>query len=305
MPFRRIMAAALLAAGIAAPATGTAQALYAASVRSVVGNDAIAGSLYTVTLATGIPTFVAPIRINGTTPVGLTGLAVHPTTGVFYGITSPLSSRNAQSLVSFDPATGNARLIGPLRHAGSDIAFNRVGNLFTWINTTRQLGYVDTSTGLVTPIGPPGQAGPPAGLAIDVNNVAYVTPGGAGGTLDTVDIATGLLAKGPQLTGAPFPAAINSMTFTPSGLLLAVNSNAGNPANTRLVTINVATGVVSNIGTLPDDTDGLAFSQVAPPDEAGMLWGMDVQTLALVGLGIIALVLGLIGWLVGRKPRLS
>ena len=49
---------------------------------------------------------------------------------------------------------------------------------------------------------------------------------------------------------------------------------------------------------------GLAFSQVALPDEAGMLWGMDVQTLALVGLGIIALVLGLIGWLVGRKPRL-
>jgi hypothetical protein len=54
------------------------------------------------------------------------------------------------------------------------------------------------------------------------------------------------------------------MSFSPSGLLLAVNSNGGNPANTRLVAISTATGVVSTIGSLPDDTDALAFSGTGP-----------------------------------------
>jgi hypothetical protein len=131
--------------------------------------------------------------------------------------------------------------------------------------------------------------------------VAFVTPGGAGGTLDTVDLGTGTMMRGPQLTGAPFPAGINSMTFTPSGLLLAVNSNAGNPANTRLVAINVASGAIASIGTLPDDTDGLGFAQMRAA-ESGVIFGMSGQTLALAGLGLIALILGLIGWAVGRKP---
>lgn len=298
---RMLIPVVLLAIGLGSSAIAAAQSLYAASVRGL-GADPVAGSLYSVTLATGSATFVAPIRIGGTSPVGLTGIAVHPLTGVFYGITSPLSQRHAQSLVTFDPATGNARLVGPLRHVGSDIAFNRAGNLFMWIYATRQLGYVDLDNGLVTPVGPPGPGGPPAGLAIDAHGVAFVTTGGAGGRLDTVDLGTGALKPGAPLSGAPFPAAINSMTFTPSGLLLAVNSNAGNPANTRLVTINVATGAVSAIGTLPDDTDGLAFANTAVADES-VIFGMTGQTLALVVLGVIALILGLIGWAVGRRPR--
>jgi hypothetical protein len=50
------------------------------------------------------------------------------------------------------------------------------------------------------------------------------------------------------------------MCFSPSGLLLAVNSNGGSPASTRLVTINTATGAVATIGALPDDTDALTFT---------------------------------------------
>src|SRR2546421_361914 len=73
-----------------------------------------------------------------------------------------------------------------------------------------------------------GRAGPPdafGGLAVDGAGTLYVTPSGAYGTLDTVDPVTGALAPGPQLKGAPFPGAITAMTFTPSGLLLAINSN--------------------------------------------------------------------------------
>lgn len=282
---------------------GAAQTLYAASVRSLAttGGHGVAGSLYTVNLGTGSPTFVAPVRLNGGTPIGLTGMAAHPQTGIFYAITSALSTSQGQSLVTVDVNTGNASLVGEIRHAASDISFNRAGILFAWLTNTSQLGIVNLTTGAITPIGNARGSGPPAGLAIDGKGLAYITPSGAAGTLDTVDIGTGNITTGPTLTDAPFPSAINSMTFTPSGLLLAVNSNAGVPANTRLVTINLGTGKVSNIGTLPDDTDALAFTPELR--RSGELSSVNVQTLALLVLGAIALILGLIGWAVGRRPR--
>ena len=280
-----------------------AQTLYAASVRSLAttGGQGVAGSLYTVNLGTGSATFVAPVRLNGAAPIGLTGMAAHPQTGVFYGITSQLSTSQGQSLVTVDVNTGNATLIGEIRHAASDISFNRAGILFAWLTNTSQLGIVNLTTGAITPIGNARGPGPPAGLAIDAKGLAFITPSGAAGSLDTVDIGTGTITIGPALNEAPFPSSINSMTFTPSGLLLAVNSNAGVPANTRLVTINLSTGKVSNIGNLPDDTDALAFTPEIR--RTGELSSVNVQTLALLVLGAIALILGLIGWAVGRRPR--
>jgi hypothetical protein len=285
----------LLGSGIAA-----GQTLYAASFRSGPGviHEGIAGSLYTVNLATGAANFVAPIRVNGNVPVGVTGIAVHPETGQFYGVTSPQSPNFPQHLVTLDVATGHAVIVGDLKYAASDIAFNRAGILFAWLQSTSQLGIINLGTGAVTPIGPSRAAGTPSGLAIDPNGIAYITTGGAGGTLDTVDLATGAIAKGAAMVGAPFPTGVNSMTFSPSGLLLAVNSNGGAPAITRLVAINTATGAVSPIGTLPDDTDALTF---APDSRREGLSKVSVQTLALLVLGVIALVLGLIGWFVGRR----
>ena len=303
MGWRGRAVALLLACGALVSFEAAAQTLYAASVRSLAtaGGQGVAGSLYTVNLGTGSATFLAPVRLNGSTPIGLTGMAAHPQTGVFYGITSPLSTTQGQSLVTVDVNTGNATLVGELRHPASDVSFNRAGILFAWLTNTSQLGIVNLANGAITPIGTARGAGPPAGLAIDARGTAYITPNGAAGTLDTVDIATGTVTPGPALGEAPFPSSINSMTFTPSGLLLAVNSNAGVPANTRLVTINISTGKVSNIGTLPDDTDALAFTPELR--RTGELSSVNVQTLALLVLGAIALILGLIGWAVGRKPR--
>jgi hypothetical protein len=303
MGWRQRAAALLAACGLLAIGDSAAQTLYAASVRSLAttGGQGVAGSLYTVNLGTGSPTFIAPARLNGSIPIGLTGMAAHPQTGVFYAITSPLSTSQGQSLVTVDVTTGNAVLIGELRHPASDIAFNRAGILFAWLTSTSQLGLVNITTGNVTPIGTARAPGPPAGLAIDSLGMAYITPNGAAGTLDMVDIGTGNVTTGPVMTEAPFPSGINSMTFTPSGLLLAVNSNAGVPANTKLVTINISTGKVSTIGTLADDTDALAFTPEIR--RTGEISSVNVQTLALLVLGVIALILGLIGWAVGRKPR--
>jgi len=300
MTSRRWLPVVALAIGILAGAPAAAQKLFAASVRTIAegGSDTIGGSLYSVALASGSANFIAPIRLNGSQPLGITGLAVHPATGIMYGITSPLSRTNPLSLVIINPLTGDAQMVGPLRIGSSDISFNRAGILFAWLPDTSQLGVVNLDTGMVTPIGNPNSAGPPAGLAIDPAGIAYITPKGATGTLDTVDIATGLIKTGPPLTGAPFDSSINSMTFTPSGLLLAVNSNAGSPAATRLVTINVASGGIANIGTLPDDTDGIAFAN--DPGKAAET-ATDWRSIALMVLAGIGLILGLIGWAVGRN----
>jgi hypothetical protein len=282
-------------------ASASAQTLYAASFRSSgIGTGAnVTGSLYTINLATGAATFVAPLRVNGTAPIGITGLAVHPESGVFYGVTPAQSPNHPQTLVTIDPASGRATIVGDLRYSASDIAFNRAGILYGWLPSTSQVGVINLANGSMTPIGPPRQPGTPSGLAIDKNGVAFITTGGAGGTLDTVDLASGVVTRGAAMTGAPFPTGVNSMTFSASGLLMAVNSNGGAPAETRLVTINTATGAVSPIGNLPDDTDALSFATDSPRES---LSRMNVQTLALMVLGVIALILGLIGWFVGRKP---
>jgi hypothetical protein len=156
MGWRQRAAALLAACAALAMGESVAQTLYAASVRSLAttGGHGVAGSLYTVNLGTGSPTFIAPVRLNGSTPIGLTGMAAHPQTGVFYAITSALSTSQGQSLVTVDVVTGNAVLIGELRHAASDIAFNRAGILFAWLTSTSQLGLVNLTTGNITPIGP-------------------------------------------------------------------------------------------------------------------------------------------------------
>jgi len=295
-----IAAAALLAAG-----TAHAQTLYAASLRSFAnaGSQIVVGNLFTINMANTQATLVAPIRLEGNTAVGITGLAVHPATGIFYGITSGLSPDFPHSLVKLDPETGDASLIGRLSLAGSDIAFDSSGNLFIWIQATRQIGQVNLGNGTVTPIG---QAGPPTtagGLAIDPkDNHAFITPLGATGTLDTVDLKTGTITTGPTLTGAPFPAAINAMTFTPSGLLIAVNSNAGVPQSTFLVSINTASGAVSPMGTLPDDTDAITFSSRHGLDLIALLKTLSGRVLALIALSI-GCVVGLIVYAIWARRQ--
>lgn len=287
MTGRRFLAWVFTALSLASfAAHGQVQRLYAASVRSGLGapDAPIAGNLYTVNLASGTAALVGPIRLPGPKPIGVTGMAVHPKTGVFYGITSEQSPSHSRALVTIDPANGNASLVGDIGMVGSDIAFDSKGTLYMWLPQTSQVGTVNTSNAAVTPLGKPGPPGSPAGIAVDSNDTMFVTARGAAGTLDNVDLVTGVVQQGPPLTGAPFESQINSMSFSPSGLLLAVNSNAGSPANARLVTINTFTGVVAAIGALPDDTDALAFTG------AGSNLAPTVSTMSPGGRVVVAVI---------------
>ena len=278
--------------------------LYAASVRSggiTQQRDVpIAGNLYTINLANGTATLVGPIRLAGGKPVGVTGMAAHPKSGAIYGITSEQSPHAPRSLVMIDTKTAAATVVGELPVPGSDIAFDAKGTLYMWCPGTSQLAVLDPSSAAVTFVGKPAAAGSPAGIAIDPHGMVFVTAKGANGTLDNVDLGTGALQVGPPLTGAPFSTQINSMSFSPSGLLLAVNSNGGSPASTRLVTINTASGAVAAIGALPDDTDALAFTggvtaNLAPTFSTlnpGARVVVAVVSLVLIALAVLVLMRG-------------
>lgn len=285
---RRLGLLAALIVCIAAPLAAVAQSVYVAAMRGQVGTANVMSGLYAINLANGAATFITPLRAAGGGAVAITGLAVEPTTRTFYGITSNLSPNMPQSLVTLDPRTGGLAVIGHLDSPGTDIVFDHGGRLLMWLPATRQAAVVDLKTARVTPMGTPGPPDAFGGLAVDMLGVAYVTPGGALGSLDTIDLKTGEIKPGPPLKGAPYPGAITAMTFTPSGLLIAINSNVGSPAAAKLVTINTSTGAVSTIGTLPEDSDAITFAP-PPHDMSEVLATMSGRTLAL-----LALVAGLV-----------
>jgi hypothetical protein len=298
------LASLALVACLASPVWAVAQTIYVASMRGQAGTANVMSGLYAINLANGAATFLAPLKTAAGGAVAITGLAVEPNTRAFYGITSNLSPNIPQSLVAIDPQNGQVSLIGRLDRPGTDIVFDNAGRLLIWLPDTRQVGEVNVKSGRVTSIGPPGPPDAFGGIAIDLRGLAFVTPKGVNGTLDTIDIRTGELKQGPAIKGAPFPGAITAMTFTPSGLLLAINSNVGSPAAAKLVTINTASGAVSEIGTLPEDSDAITYAP-PPHDMSEVLATLSGRTLALFAL-IAGLVLALLGvfavkWI--RRPR--
>ena len=260
--FLRGCRALLVAAGFLA-AQANAETLYVATLRDQANAtpEAQGGALFTVDPLTAQYTQVAPLRIGGVTPVGLTGLSIHPRTGVFYGLTAGSSANIPRSLVTIDPATGNVTLVGSLGHTGSDIRFDSKGVLYAWLTDVNSLATVDLGTGSATPL--PAPAYPQTlggGIAFDKEGKLYVSVSTSAGTLDVWKPGEDKVATGPTLSGAPFVSAVNSMAFSESGMLYAVNSNMGAPAKTRLIRIDRSSGQVTDIGALPADVDPLAFA---------------------------------------------
>ena len=283
---RFLRAAAAILLGLACFAA-RADTVYVATLREY-GNEqsgGLGGALYKVEFPSGKATLIAPLRVGGTVPVGLTGLAIHPKTGLWYGITAGLSPNVPRSLVTIDPRTGNVTLVGGLGTEGADIRFDPKGKLYIWLNEPAQLGTVDLGTGAATPLGPSGyEQTLGGGLAIDRDGTIYVSATNAAGTLDRVDPHTGKVTVGPRLNGAPYITSIHSLAFSESGLLYGVNSTIGAPSKATLVRIDVTTGKVTEVAPLPNDTDPLAF---VPEEQSAMV---SRET----GIAIVAFAVGLV-----------
>jgi hypothetical protein len=283
----RRVALLAIAAGFAAPLA--AETLYAVSVRtySDPSYKGVEGNLYSVNPQTAAATLIAPVRLDGRDSIGLDGLAIHPKTREFFGITAPTSTLIPHSLVHLDPETGNARLIGDLGVAGSDLSFDPEGTLFIWLPETAQLGKVNLKTGAVAAIGAarPGVAAK-GGLDIVSRSAAFIASSGANGTLDNINLQTGVVTRGVKLQGARFPDLINGLASTAKGALYAVNTNGGAPALADLVRIDVKSGQIATLGPLPNDTDALTFDPAG--DDEGK-WDLERwRSVLLVVLAVFA-----------------
>lgn len=284
-------------------ACAAAQALYASSMRtySDPGYHGVEGNLYLVDPETASTRLVTSFNVGGRTPVGLDGLAIHPRTGVFYGITAPSSTVIPKSLVMVDPTNGNVTPVGDLGLVASDIEFAADGTLFAWLPETRQIGTIDINTGRVTARGKPVERGASkGGFTIIGPDKAYVATTGGAGTLDVVDIRTGELVTGPQLSGAPFPDLINGLALQ-HGILYAINTNFGRSTQANLITIDPKTGKITNVGALPNDTDAIAFGPATTSkDMTASL--MELRFPILIGLGVFALLVMVVAMRSSSKP---
>lgn len=266
------------------------------------GSNGIAGSLYTIDPANGTSTLVGPLMI-GSDPIGVTGLAFQPSTGILYGVTANSTrngATNPRSLVTIDPATGQATLVGQLALDNvGDIAFATDGTLYGWeAHSPYSLVTIDPVTAAESQIGTSGLSDGTGDSLSFVGGTLYVSAETDvdGSPLRTVDLGTGVATTVATLTGAPQQTstegsgAIAALATSSGGVLFGVDNNREAVALTSLVTIDTSTGVVSTRGDLPDNTDALAFQFSNPVP-------------AVSNLGLLALfaALGIFGVLVLRQ----
>jgi hypothetical protein len=242
------------------------------------GSAAVEGHLFILDPATGSSLLdIGALLTAAGAPVGITGLAFDPVSGVLYGSTANASPNLAQHLVTIDPVTALVTDIGSFGvgvSTLSDITFDPTTNtLYGWQAASgHHLVTVDRTTGAITLIGPGTAAFGGGGLASDAAGTLFSTPDGATnppGTLNTVDKATGILSLIGGLSGAPLPNGMNALAFDGAGVLFGVNLTRGGGAR-HLVTINTGTGAVTDIGRTEDNLDAIAFRPTAVP-EPGLL----------------------------------
>ena len=128
---------------------------------------------------------VADIAIGGTQAHHVSGIAVHPSTGVLYGfmntqepIDCNLAPTGSGTLITIDKTTGAATAVGSMGAAAivaPDIAFDPFGTLYAWDRTGTDLYTLDTSTGTATKVAEcscfPGSR---IGLAVDSAGRMYL-----------------------------------------------------------------------------------------------------------------------------------
>lgn len=227
--------------------------------------------VYTLDPATGAATFV------GDSGAAMTGLAIHPFTGVIYGSTARISVNPSgspqtiptDSLVTIDPATGGATLVGSFGLTNAtlaDIAFHPTsGVLYGWASgSTGDLHTVDLATGVATLLGESGLSGLGGnGLAFDVSGTLWYAGAGTQGVLRTVSAASGSTTDGPTLSGYAFDERINSMTFV-GNTLYGMTSSRHN-----LIAIDTTSGAITTIGgDVNIAIDGIAYPIPEPVSSA-------------------------------------
>jgi hypothetical protein len=279
--FRFMLSCTALLLVIATVVPASAQ-LYGAT-----GSNGVAGHLFILDPTTGLPLLdVGALMTVTGAPVGMTGLAFDPGSGILFGSTANRSPNLSVHLVTIDPLTALVTDVGSFG-AGvstlSDISFDPTsGTLYGWQAASgHHLVTVNTSTGAITTIGPGTGDFGGRGIASEASGTIFITPDGITappGNLDTVDNATGIITGVGPLSGSPLGFGMNALAFDGLGVLFGDNDGGTQSSARHLVTIDTATGAVTDIGRTVENLDAIAFhpNAVPEPGTLALLMGSGV-----------------------------
>jgi IPTL-CTERM motif len=253
MSWRNRIVAILAATAALSSLPSAAQTLYGATGAGATSN------LYTISTITGAATVVGPIG------QGVTGMAFN---GTMYGVTTGPSACS-RCLISINTTTGAGTVIGPLGLTISELEFGANGTLYGWSESSDELASINTTTGAATTIPGSGLNTFGDGMAL-LGGVMYVMPEGDNSTYYTVNTTTGTTTLAGTLTNSPngTGAAVSAAATNPATNVVFAGINNFNVAPSFLVTVNMATGVITNVGTTVTGIDALAFGPLAGPAAA-------------------------------------
>jgi hypothetical protein len=259
-----------------------AAVLYASSAAGATGE------LYIINPANGaLVQDVGPLNDAGAVNYPITGLAFNPITGVLYGSTGNNPTATAARLVTINPASGLVTVVGsfnagPTNSSGTpatmaDIAFDAAGNLYGDGSIGGpQLYSINTSTGQATVIGTTGLTSTTGGgLAISGGGLFYGTP--TASRFGTYNSTTGAYTDIANPT-KPAGGGYGALAFGDGGVLYGLNVGSGSPPPTHLVTIDPATGAVTDLGASINSLDAMAFA-VPEPGALTLLAGVTMIAL--------------------------
>jgi len=262
---------------------GGVTALYGSTTGSTVpqGGDG-PSNFYSIDPGTGAGTLIGAIGFDG---VG--AMAFHPVSHKIYAA-GKRSSDKTPVLITIDPVTGAGTEVGPIGPGRgiSDVAFRPSDNtLYAHrINCPNLIYTIDVGTGAGTVIGDVMTDQCLGGDALEFSsaNTLYLAASYNGGsgpyTLYTVDQSSGATTPFVSLT---YPASFgglaraNAMKFDPATgvLVCTVTTSLGGDGPYFLATIDIATGVVTEIGPTVADLDGLVFTSDLPTPATPTSWG--------------------------------
>jgi len=261
---------------LAVVARTDAQALYG----STSGGH---GELYVLDPTTGgVLQDVGGLNDASAKNYSVTGLAFDPLTGVLYGSTGGASGTQ---LLTIDPTTGLVTVVGSFNtgHSGNtmtDLAFDPSGNLFgIGSSGGPNLYSINISTGQGTLIGSSGMSFTTGGgLAISTAGVFFGAPNS--GLFGNYNPISGTYIN----IGVPnYPLGSSSssgaLAFSADGSTLYADNLASGSGTSELVTIDPATGNVTDIGPSVTHLDGIAFSAAPEPGTISLLLAAGAMTL--------------------------
>jgi hypothetical protein len=240
------------------------------------------GELYVINQSTGaVVQDVGPLNDALGVNYPITGLAFHPNSGVLYGSTGNAGAVDAM-LVKINPATALVSVVGPF-NAGptnssgvpatmADLAFDSAGNLYGVASIGGPNLYsINAITGQATLVGPNGVSTSTTGggIAISPGGAFYGTP--TASRFGTYNSGTGAFTNIANPT-KPAGGAYGALDFDGS-VLYGLNVGSGSPPPTHLVTIDPATGAVTDLGVSVNSLDAIAFQVPEPATFVLMLVG--------------------------------